>query len=217
MVIMFAALSYAMTQGFRGGGATVTRENDRLKAQEVVSYLNQVKLQFNSLVIAGCSPLTISFDSDLYVLANGNPINAPPPSSPAHCAMFGSSNGITPLSFAQYASADYTATGTDPRPGTLNVRYADVQIGTSENDLVAFMPGMDLNTCVAVLNYVADTGQTFTAVPSASWAYGGNNSYTPGAAGAPDELTLPTGSMIWALRQTLSPDYCELGIVLKVL
>lgn len=216
MVIMFAALSFALTQGFRSGSATVDKENEKLTAQEIVEYFNQVKAQFNSLVIGGCTPLEISFDSDAYVRYNGAAVNAPPPSSPPECAMFDTSGGIAALAFGKYGSDDYLGSGTNPLPGSLNVRYADVEnLGTGEHDLVMALTGMDLKVCVAVLNYIAEAGQTFTDVPFDTWSYGGNNTFTPGTAGSLNELTLPTTSMIWALRQASSPDYCQLGMVLK--
>lgn len=216
MVIMFAALSFALTQGFRSGSATVDKENEKLRAQEIVEYFNQVKLHFNSLVISGCRPEQISFNSNLYVRYNGTAINAAPPASPANCAMFDNSGGITALSFNKYGSDDYSGTGTNPLPGSLNVRYADVEnLGTGEHDLIMALTGMDLKVCVAILNYVASPGQTFTDVPFDTWSYGGNNSYTTGTAGTLNELTLPTSSMVWALRQASSPDYCQIGMVLK--
>jgi hypothetical protein len=216
MVIMFAALSFALTQGLRGSTSTVDREKDKLIAQEIVEYLNQVKVQFSSLVISGCSPLEISFDSPVYVRYNGSAINTAPPSSPSHCAMFEAPSGITAISFSQYESPDYGGSGTNPLPGGLSARYVDGDnIGSAEHDLTVAMAGMDLNVCVAVLNYIASNGDNFTTVPTDTWGYGGNDSFTIGATGTLNELTLPTNSMIWALRQASSPDYCQLGMIIK--
>lgn len=215
MIALFGALSYAMTQSSRSGASNLTGEKVKMAATEIVGFFNTTKDAFNNLVINGCDPLAISFNSTEYVRYNGTAVNTAPPSSPANCALFDSPYGVKAVSFEKYGSSAYTGTGTNPLPGSLNVRYADVaNVGSTQHDLNIAFTGMDLQICVAVLNLVANQS-SFTEVPFDTWGYGGNNSYTPGTVGSLNALNLPTSSMVWALRQASSPNYCQIGMIIK--
>jgi hypothetical protein len=71
MVILFAALSYALTQGFRGGGAKLTTEEAQLGASEVMSYGQTVRDGLKTLLINGVPLRSVSFEMATSKFANG--------------------------------------------------------------------------------------------------------------------------------------------------
>ena len=62
-VALFAALSYAVTNSFRGGETTITQEQARIGAGEILRAMGSVKDGYNYLVNQGCSIDDIGFDN----------------------------------------------------------------------------------------------------------------------------------------------------------
>lgn len=73
MVMMFGALSFAMTQGFRGGGAGAIREKARITAHEVIEYANTYKTAVKALRIGGCRDTDLNFETPLNTTYDANP------------------------------------------------------------------------------------------------------------------------------------------------
>ncbi len=216
-IVLFAALSYAVSGSMRGGAEQMSKEKLKIAATEIISYLTQVDARFDALVIQGCDPLRINFDSDTYTRVDGNDLNAPPASPQASCVMFApnDSSGITPVKFPEYISTTYAPGATNPAPGTFAFRYVDVANGgTSQHDLYASMTGTDLNVCLAVLNMISPDSN-FTSVPITTFQTGGTNTYTMGTPGTLNQMILPTSSNIWALRFASSSSYCQVGTILR--
>lgn len=60
-VVLFAALSYAVTQSFRGGGS-VDREALRIEAAQLVQYFSSIKHAIDRMkLVSGCSDTDITF------------------------------------------------------------------------------------------------------------------------------------------------------------
>ncbi len=63
-VVLFAALSYAVTQGMRGGGNDAGPEKARTIAAEILNYATLMEQTINRLrVSGGCTPVQISLEN----------------------------------------------------------------------------------------------------------------------------------------------------------
>lgn len=62
-VALFAALSYAVSSSFRGGGDTITKEQARVGAGDILRSMQAIKEGYTYLMNQGCSIDDIAFDS----------------------------------------------------------------------------------------------------------------------------------------------------------
>ena len=74
-VVLFAALTYAITQSNRGDGASAGRETTSITAAQLVNYAQTLENAVNKLLLRGCADTEISFEN-LFVTGYTNP-NAP--------------------------------------------------------------------------------------------------------------------------------------------
>lgn len=61
-IAMFAALSYAVVQGGRNSQSSLTKEQAKLAAREIVAYADTVAKAIQRLRLAGCTETQISFE-----------------------------------------------------------------------------------------------------------------------------------------------------------
>lgn len=137
-VALFAALSFAMTQGMRGGSGQLTEQQAKLAASELVEYSNQVHQAVKSLLIKGCLDTQISFESAATGIEYHNP-NAPLDHS---CDVFHSNGGG--LKHMEVPPR-YTTTN------RLWTFYGDsrvTDIGTIENDLMMSAASLKQEICL---------------------------------------------------------------------
>ncbi len=74
-IVLFAALSYVASQGNRGNTSTLTDQQAKLAAQEIIEYGQTVANAVQKLRLRGCTDTQISFENDV-VSGYGN-VNAP--------------------------------------------------------------------------------------------------------------------------------------------
>lgn len=72
-VALFAALSYAVSRGNRGGSSALTDEQAKLAAQEIIEYGNTVANAVQKLRLRGCSDTEISFEHNGAFVNGGAP------------------------------------------------------------------------------------------------------------------------------------------------
>ncbi len=73
MIALFAALNYTISQGSRGGAATISKEKAALAATEILEYASAHKRAVQTLQINGCDETEISFETpDRPEYANAN-------------------------------------------------------------------------------------------------------------------------------------------------
>ncbi len=218
-IALFGALSFAMTQGMRGGSAQLTDQQAKLAASEVIEYLTKVKTAFDALVINGCDPLAINYSNSIYLRADNTILNTAPAVITSGCELFNTqTGGITPATFEKHADAAYAPTGTQAKSTHFFFRYIDAEypagtkLGTAENDLQMRGTGFDANVCLAVLNLVKSSEPIFASIDTTTITQTANP-YTQGTAGSMTPFVMPTSSRIFA--RSGSNTYCEIGIVLK--
>jgi len=64
-IALFAALNFAITQGSRSGGATISKEQAALAATEILDYGRAIKQAVQTLQINGCSDTEVSFENNV--------------------------------------------------------------------------------------------------------------------------------------------------------
>lgn len=147
MIALFAALSIAMTQGFRSGASVLTKEKSNLLATEIVDYGRALRSAVQQLRISNnCTDTNISFESSATGVGY---INASAPADNT-CHVFhangGGLNWVDPP--VEAGSFDYLVSGDN------GIFYA----GTSGNlngtgwdasmvDLVLFLPIESKDIC----------------------------------------------------------------------
>lgn len=96
-IAMFAALTYAVMQGSRAGVSTLTADQARLAAQEIIDYGDTIQKAVQTLRLRGCSMAEISFDDTHYLSkqAGGSSFGYYNPNSPTDgsCHVFGPNGG----------------------------------------------------------------------------------------------------------------------------
>lgn len=144
MVFLFGALSFALTQGFRGGSATITKDMAKISASEILDYAQKLSNVVTALRINGCADTHISFYSTQWETpANYDNINTPVADGDFSCHVFHSSGGAMifenpPANTS--ADTQYFITGAN--------LIADV--GTSAPDLVLFAQDLKPEVCAAI-------------------------------------------------------------------
>lgn len=63
---LFAALSYAVSDGSRGGAGTISKEQARLAAASLVQQFTSIKNGYDHLISKGCSEMEIDMDAGNY-------------------------------------------------------------------------------------------------------------------------------------------------------
>lgn len=91
-VALIAALTYTVSRGSRGNTSTLTDQQAKLAAQEIIDYGNDVATAVQKLRLRGCSDTQISFENDI-VTGYANP-NAPSDNS---CHVFDIAGGALSL------------------------------------------------------------------------------------------------------------------------
>jgi hypothetical protein len=72
-IALLAALSYAVSRGNRGGTSTMTDQQAKLAAQEIIDYGNTVANAVQKLKLRGIQDHEFDFSNNVYKLENGTP------------------------------------------------------------------------------------------------------------------------------------------------
>lgn len=170
MVALFAALSYAINQGSRGGASDITTQQAKLAATEILDYAHQIKNAVRQLQINGCRDIEISFDQ-AFILGYSNP-NSPSDNS---CHVFHPNGGAIRYQISHDA-LDSSHAGSDEYGSW--VFPNDVQIlniGDQPNaELLVTLPYIAQEICLIINENIgvdnpsgaapADDGFNYTAI-----------------------------------------------------
>jgi hypothetical protein len=156
-VVLFAALSYAVTQSSRTGGGDAGREANLISSAEITQYPAAVKTAIVRMIINGITYEQLGFN---------------PPSTFNALSLIESRGVFHPLGgAAAYSQAGSSSMDSDT-PGTwyFNPNFEVLYIGTSSsaspdgNEFIAFLPGVK----TAVCDKLNEESNGITTIPVAS-------------------------------------------------
>ena len=158
-VALFAALSYAVSNGMRGGGDTITKEQAKVAASEIMRKMQDIRRGYKYLMEQGCSVDDIQFDEtpvanvDCQIFhVNGGGVTYPTNLEKHQVNPIASQIGK--LSFQN--APDWTSGG---QAG--NIKH--VGVGTDDQDILGRLNFVSNDICVA-FNKLA--GHNFSATPT---------------------------------------------------
>ncbi len=171
MVALFAALSYAVSQGSRGGASNLTEKQAQLAATEILGYASQVKNAVRQLQINGCDDTEISFDQ-AFVSGYSNP-NSPSDNS---CDIFSVNGGSIRYEAPNANWLDNTKSSDEEYGAWLFTNDVEVlNIGNQPDaELLITLPYLEKQICLQANNLLdvdnpadeapADDGFDFTSI-----------------------------------------------------
>jgi len=143
-VILFAALSYAVTQSLQGGGSNASSESNLVKSAAVTAYPVGVRAAILRMIVGGTDVTTLNFDPPS-VFSDSDYSTAD-----AALGVFHPSGGGAVFS---YIPSDTLATPSSTDRWYFNYDFEVPGVGTSTtgsangNDLIAFAPGLKQAVC----------------------------------------------------------------------
>lgn len=190
-VVLFAALSYAVTQSTRGGGNDVSAEKAQANAARYLQFTTLLENITQRMMMSGVKESEIAFSAnpyqlviDAYACKNDNPNCAT-----NSCKVFNpAGGGASPLLFEDiaYTPSSWTTSGnTTMRPGHLGVRQGAIAgVGTSAPDLLILIAGIDSTTCNLInqkmgitTNFTSSSAAAEPAATSMAEYYAGCGAY----------------------------------------
>lgn len=172
-IVLFGALSFAVTKSFRGGEKTANLEQLKVGATDVLRYLSSVQQAVNRLItVNGCSESEISFENNM-VLNGSNAAVYPAGyvTTPAdgRCKVFDSAGGgLSPRLFEQNPGFinPSAALVSQPKPGHFQVRNTEqfVGVGSDLPDVAMRIMYVSAGLCAAV-NKILDIPGTGDYLP----------------------------------------------------
>ncbi len=150
-IAMFAALSYAVSQGGSISQSTLTKEQAKLAAREITSYADTVAKAVHKLRLAGCTETQISFE--IPNPPGGWAANGGAPADKS-CTVFNINGGkvqYTPIE-TQWL---YNTTTTVWWP---NGETAVTNIGTASPELILWARNLKRDVCDEINNLQSLTG-----------------------------------------------------------
>lgn len=153
MVMLFGALSFALTQGFRGGSSSLTREQARIGASEILDYGQSVRDGVKALRISGIALRDVSFEMTTARLTDGTPIAYENNyCTDDRCKVFKPSGGnIKEAQFYHLAVKPTWWQDSWDKPGSSFMEMFDINgIGTPLSDLVLKVQRVKPDICKAI-------------------------------------------------------------------
>lgn len=153
MVMLFGALSFALTQGMRGGSSSLTREQASIGASEILDYGQSVRDGVKTLRINGIPLRDVSFEMETARLADGSPITYNNNYCLIDtCKVFKPSGGnIKEAQFYHLAVTPPWWQDSWDKPGSAFMEMFDINgIGTPLSDLVLKVQRVKPDICKAI-------------------------------------------------------------------
>ena len=149
-VVLFAALSYAVTSSTRGGGNDVSDEKAKTEAAQIMQFGTLMENTVMRLLTSGnCSDSQITFSNTVYKTYAGAALDTSNPNSPPdkHCQVFDQAGGGVS---AQVMPANTLTSPSGGLPTAGHVQFLSIKwegVGTSAPDLVMRVPFLNAKTC----------------------------------------------------------------------
>ncbi len=166
-VVLFAALSYAVTQSSRSGAGSAANETSSLNAAQITQYPAAVRTAVVRMMVNGTDVTELEFNP---------PVDFADLTSASVGVFHPSGGGATYVT----APADVMENGS-PGAWYFNGNFDIVNIGTSGvngNDLVAFLPGIKTSVCTKINSELGITGDITDDFTDASYVANMDDAYT---------------------------------------
>lgn len=134
-VVLFAALSYAVTQSSRSGGGGTDGEANLVNSAQITQYPASVRTAIVRMIIGGVDVTQLNFDPPSAFATTCN-------TTATACVFHPSGGGATSVT----APASVTASGNQAE-WVFTSDYAIENISTSANDIIAMLPGVGGAIC----------------------------------------------------------------------
>lgn len=152
---LFAALSYAIFQGGRVGAASLTKEQSKMAAQEIVAYGDALAQAVQTLRLRGCAETQLDFGNTAWAYVNTSYIhptghNAGAPAS--GCSVFKTDGNLTPVVFPlSYFDTSLTLGAASTNFGASNIRKIVLpNVGTTNSDMHFYLPRIKRDICIEI-------------------------------------------------------------------
>ena len=184
-IMLFAALTYAITNSSRGTG-NMDRERGTISATDYMAYGSSMEKAVARMLSNDNSENGISFENTIWKqYDNNNVMGANASCTSAACKIFDVSGGGLEAKTFPAVSVSAPVNG-DVQSGHGVVYALKVNgVGTTAHDLVLMIATLDQNTCIQINNALSITNPSGTP-PADAWA--GANRYT-GAFTGPNDAT----------------------------
>ncbi len=225
-VVLFAALSYAVTQSTRGGGQNISDEQVRLGASAITQYVSLLRTEVQRLRVSNdCDLSNLDWRNTENMRYNNTTVSnisiaAPVPKT--GCAVFSSYGGPVPAQlFNKYGDAVYknhfSSSGVNAWfPAHYDIRWMNRQNELSpKNEIAIIFSGVDLSIC----RYLLDP-QTKPPIPTEAFSMLaiGNAAEPAAATGAAniidDPVNLAGDYFANLTTYSGSAPYCQLGAII---
>ncbi len=175
---LFGALSFAMLQGSRSGKSSLTTEQARLKAVEIIEYATGVQNAVKSMLIDGCTDTNLSFATPAnasYYLNSAAPADF-------RCHVFYPQGGAIKYAPAPDGAQNVKLFTGNPQRDTNQYFYAGTMqfFALNAPDLSLWLLHVDKNVCAQVNTILGIDSETATITSIAvdsSRPYKGASSY----------------------------------------
>lgn len=149
-VILFAALSYAVTSSSRTGDTQITRENTRLNIAKVESFVATTRAGIQRTVLVNkANPWDLSFKNNAWLYVNGSvkdPIGTP--ADPSLFIFHPSGGAVTAMAFDGLARDCPSCTAFNTKPGSGAMNWCAVpNIGSTAPELIMGIGGITIDAC----------------------------------------------------------------------
>ncbi len=181
-VVLFAALSYAVSSSNRGGGNSPLNEKAKANASAIIDFSASLRIALSRIkTIHGCTDDIFDFSNSIYQRSDGTPppglspnVNAP---TDKKCHLFDLAGGgqtpIIPVASALVPDPSAVATSTKVGHGAIFIHQikgvgTDGPAGTvSANDIVLRIVFINKETCLAINNLLGVTNPSGAPPPYA--------------------------------------------------
>ena len=144
-VALLAALSYAVSQNFRGGAGNINSERAELNASEIIEYGSILSQSVSQIRLRGYKNTEISFENNVVAgYANAN-------CTYVECEIFHVSGGGVDYMTPKSVWLD-SANSASLRYGEIyfHGNSSAVEVGLSEDDLIMFVPYIKKSLCIEI-------------------------------------------------------------------
>lgn len=157
-VLLLAALSVVMMQGSRTSAVSLSQEESKVHANQLMSFGQEMKATIQRLKMRGCADTQLGFDNGVWTTNAGTALMVPNhnPNATDRCKLFNiAGGGLTPATFKN--------NGVTPTPGNTKSGHSTIismsiaGVGTPANDLVMITFYVDKQSCLAINNSMGIT------------------------------------------------------------